>query len=69
MPAGTAGVSSLISDIAQSVVSNNPLILAAFWIATLSTFVGTITPALKRFSISPVRPLNPNTSSVVSATF
>jgi len=47
---GIAGVSSLISEITHSVVSNIPATDAAFSRATLTTLAGSITPALYRFS-------------------
>ena len=43
---GVAGVSSLISEITHSVVSNMPATDAAFSRATLTTLAGSITPAL-----------------------
>ncbi len=43
---GIGGLSSLISAITHSVVSNIPATEAAFSSATLTTFAGSITPAL-----------------------
>ncbi len=49
-PAGIGGSSSGSSTITHSVVRNIPAIEAAFSSAILVTFVGSITPELKRFS-------------------
>ena len=68
-PAGALAFFSLISVIAQSVVSSRPLTLAAFWRAIRSTFVGTITPAFTRSPYWPVAALKPNETSFDSSTF
>ena len=57
--AGIGGFSSGISEMTHSVVSNIPATEAAFSRATLTTFAGSITPALYRFSKTSVLALNP----------
>ena len=54
-----AGFSSFISEITHSVVSSIPATDAAFSSATLTTFAGSITPALYRFSYISVLALKP----------
>ena len=50
IPPGIATLSSFLSANTHSVVNNIPAIEAAFSNATRLTLVGSITPALKRFS-------------------
>ena len=59
--AGIAGAvfSSFLSAITHSVVKNMPAIEAAFSNATRVTLAGSMTPAAKKFSYSPVRALYP----------
>ena len=65
---GIGGVSSFSSAITHSVVRNIPAIEAAFSMATLTTFVGSITPALKRSSYISLLALKPK-SLLPSFTF
>ena len=55
--AGIAGVSSGLSAMRHSVVRNIPAMEAAFSRATRATFAGSITPALRMSSYTPVRAL------------
>ena len=54
---GMAGCSSLMSARAHSVVRNMPATDAAFWRATRTTLVGSMTPVESRFSNLSVRAL------------
>ena len=59
-PCGAAGAG--LSAITHSVVNNIEAIEAAFSKATLDTLVGSITPALNKFSKTSVLALKPKSS-------
>ena len=58
-PCGASFFSSGMSQTSASVVSSSEAIDDAFWSAERTTFAGSMTPALTRFSYVSVRALSP----------